>query len=446
MKKYVCVLSTNNYLDGVLVLNENLKSLNSKYDLLCIVNEEITTETLSYLEYFNIEYKKINRIDYKCEEANFHWKYTFDKLNIFTLTEYEKIVYLDTDLLITENIDELFNKPHFTAGTNEPFIEDECSVFNSGVMVIEPNLEDYNNLIKITKLFDENNINKIGDQDVLNFYFKRANILPKEYNVMRHIDGGQLKKYYDVLLGKYIDKYPMEIYNTYTEKPKIIHYISYPKPFVVTKPYDEEFYYTYKEYLNKVRVKKHEYQTTRSKLTIFIVYPEKNNNIENCIKSIKEQTYKNIELVLITFEKHQKELINILDKYKIKEYKIITQTSNIKEITNELVQNMEFATIIDPNTELYNNTFEIVITRSIDYDLEWVQLRSTELYSLPYFNYLYDPKDMNYYQRLGIITESFTDKVFRKDIFVKYKSIEETIKYSNRMGIIGINCYKKNNQ
>ncbi len=86
MKKYVCVLSTDSYLDGVLVLNENLKSVNSKYELLCVVNENISPESLAYLEYFNIEYKVMNHIDYNCEKDNFYWKYTFDKLNIFQLT------------------------------------------------------------------------------------------------------------------------------------------------------------------------------------------------------------------------------------------------------------------------------------------------------------------------------------------------------------------------
>ena len=39
--RYVCVLSTDDYLDGVLVSNENLKALNSKYKLLCLVNESL---------------------------------------------------------------------------------------------------------------------------------------------------------------------------------------------------------------------------------------------------------------------------------------------------------------------------------------------------------------------------------------------------------------------
>ena len=42
---YVCVLSTDDYLEGCLVLNENLRHLGSKYDLLCLINEDISKLT-----------------------------------------------------------------------------------------------------------------------------------------------------------------------------------------------------------------------------------------------------------------------------------------------------------------------------------------------------------------------------------------------------------------
>lgn len=64
MEKYVCTLSTDNYLEGVLVLNENLKALKSKYPLLCLINEnKIITNNIHdkifkkeiLLKYNNIE-------------------------------------------------------------------------------------------------------------------------------------------------------------------------------------------------------------------------------------------------------------------------------------------------------------------------------------------------------------------------------------------------------
>ena len=141
MRKYVCVLATNDYLNGCLVLNENLKHINSKYDLLCLINEEIDEETKDILDYFQIKYKTIKKINYDVDFEGFiqpYFKNTFDKLSIFQLTEYEKIVYLDLDLLLLENVDDLFCYNGIAMARDFPF----SNLHNSGVMVIEPDLDD----------------------------------------------------------------------------------------------------------------------------------------------------------------------------------------------------------------------------------------------------------------------------------------------------------------
>ena len=163
--KYVCVLSSDNYLNGVLILNENLKAVNSKYGLLCLINESISEETKSYLEYFGIEYKLMNKIEYKCESETFVWKNTFDKLNIFSLIEYKKLIYLDSDMLILDNLDHLFKEKHITMTSNLPYQKENN---NSSIMVVVPNMEDYNNLLKTLAIYDRANYNSLGDQDIIN--------------------------------------------------------------------------------------------------------------------------------------------------------------------------------------------------------------------------------------------------------------------------------------
>ena len=110
------------------------------------------------------------------------------------------------------------------------------------------------------------------------------------------------------------------------------------------------------------------------------------------------------------------------------------------------IKDMDFATIIPSNIELFSTSYETAITRCIDFDLDWVQFRTPDKYSLPYFTYLYDEKDTIYYKAKQIITDDFTDKLFRKEFFVKYDTINEMLKHTKRIGIIGVNSYKKNNQ
>lgn len=71
---------------------------------------------------------------------NEKWKYkssvlnTASKIDIFSLKHYEKIIYLDVDTLVLENIDDLFDKYDGSIlWWNEPM---------SGLFVIEPKNHD----------------------------------------------------------------------------------------------------------------------------------------------------------------------------------------------------------------------------------------------------------------------------------------------------------------
>ena len=261
MEKYVCVLATNNYLDGCLILNENLKHLNSKYELLCLINEGISEESKNILDYFNIKYKEVNKINYDVDYEDFeqdYYKNTFDKLSIFQLTEYKKIVYLDLDLLILENIDDLFCYNGPAMAYDHPF----SNLHNSGVMVIEPNINDYNGLIKIM-IKRMKKQEQLGDQNIINEYFKVINTLPQSYNLMRQL-------YDDIRIAKlpiWDDKlktYIMDIHDTIDDK-KILHYINCPKPFQVKHPYQEKYSYLYTYYMCLVNDKKKEYEELKQK-------------------------------------------------------------------------------------------------------------------------------------------------------------------------------------
>ena len=247
MYSYVCVLSTNNYLEGVLVLNENLKQLKSQYPLLCLINKSITEETRRVLEHFNIQYKECLSMFPNHMNDNTRWKYTFDKLNLFSLTEYKKIVYLDCDFLILENLDHLFEIDTFSMVSN--FRQDlHCSA----LMVIKPNLADYYGLVN---MYEEEVVKtkmiNVGDQDVLNNYFKDINVIPIEYNFIKGIET-EKNDFYDYIRKKTVqmngckDFYP-------SWEPKIIHYYGDLKPFELEDEFDDEYCHLYFYYLAKIR-------------------------------------------------------------------------------------------------------------------------------------------------------------------------------------------------
>jgi len=63
------------------------------------------------------------------------------------MEKYIKKVYLDLNLLILENIDNSFDYDSIAMEKDYPFSD----LYNSGVMVIEPNKNDYDNLIELMK-------------------------------------------------------------------------------------------------------------------------------------------------------------------------------------------------------------------------------------------------------------------------------------------------------
>ena len=92
--------------------------------------------------------------------------YTFTKIHLWQLTQYRKIVYLDSDVLALRSPDELFDlTDDFCAAPDVGFPD----IFNSGVMVLSPNMGDFwalQNMAAAGDSFDG------ADQGLLNQYFE----------------------------------------------------------------------------------------------------------------------------------------------------------------------------------------------------------------------------------------------------------------------------------
>lgn len=138
---YITILSDDSYISGVVGLFRTLKK-HCKYQLLVLVSPNISQATISLLEKKNIQYKIVQDIDLDCsfDDSKFnHWKKTFFKFRIFELTEFDKIAYLDSDMLILSNIDDLFERPHLSAVSDHDFcVYLDVTGMNTGTMVIKP--------------------------------------------------------------------------------------------------------------------------------------------------------------------------------------------------------------------------------------------------------------------------------------------------------------------
>lgn len=125
MKKnaFITVLSTQNYLKGVIALFKSIENTNTKYpNFLVIINENIDNKTKQILLENNIQIikKPTIQISEKVKNKNIssntsNWNYTFDKFYLFDKMDFDKLVYLDSDMYVNKNIDELFEKENMSA-------------------------------------------------------------------------------------------------------------------------------------------------------------------------------------------------------------------------------------------------------------------------------------------------------------------------------------------
>jgi len=232
---FVSILSTENYLAGILTMFNSLKATNTKIPLLCLIHESLTDYTEDIIKKCGIDTKRVQNIQNPVNQNKDDRKYyNYNKLNIFGLVQYDKVVYIDADMVIFKNIDDLFEHKHMSgtnAGGELPNFKLTWLELNSGLMVIEPNSDTFEDMkSKIGTL----NVTDVGDQAFLHQYYKgwarkRELHISHVYNTFHcHLDG------YVSQLG-YIcpDDYPCssELLN---EKKliRIIHYIGKEKPWM----------------------------------------------------------------------------------------------------------------------------------------------------------------------------------------------------------------------
>jgi len=119
---FALIFGGDSYVPGILLLGSSIRKVMpqeyEKYiDLCCMVTKDVSKEAKDiilkvYDRVIEVEYLQIppNLIKHKSEDTKKIYAKTFTKLRIFEFTEYEKILFLDADMLvIKEDIFSLFN-------------------------------------------------------------------------------------------------------------------------------------------------------------------------------------------------------------------------------------------------------------------------------------------------------------------------------------------------
>lgn len=217
---YATILhSAHTYVCGAIVAAQSIRMAGSTRDLVILVDETISEYHRNGLQTAGWKIRTIRRIRNPKAKKNAYNEWNYSKFRLWQLTDYDKIIFIDADLLILKNIDFLFSMPEISATGNN------STLFNSGVMVLEPSNCTFQLLM--------DHINEIesyngGDQGYLNEFFTWWHRIPKHMNFLKDFwigDDEETKKKKTMLFGS---------------NPPIIHVLHYLgfKPWMCFKDYD----------------------------------------------------------------------------------------------------------------------------------------------------------------------------------------------------------------
>uniref|UniRef100_A0A0A0L9E3 Hexosyltransferase n=1 Tax=Cucumis sativus TaxID=3659 RepID=A0A0A0L9E3_CUCSA len=204
-RAYVTFLAGDgDYVKGVVGLAKGLRKVKSAYPLVVAVLPDVPEEHRRVLESQGCIVKEIEPVYPPENQTRFAMAYyviNYSKLRIWEFVEYNKMVYLDGDIQVYENIDELLELPNgYFYAVMDCFCEKTWShtpqyrigycqqcpdkvqwpdddlglpppplYFNAGMFVFEPNVHTYHDLLNTLEVTPPT---PFAEQDFLNMYFR----------------------------------------------------------------------------------------------------------------------------------------------------------------------------------------------------------------------------------------------------------------------------------
>ena len=167
-KEAYVTLLYGGFLLGARVLGKSIRDTGTQKDLVVMCTEAVSKETKEVLESDGWIVHQVGNIKNPYEDT-VYFSGVYSKLHIWNMTDYERVIYLDSDTLVVSNIDHLFDCGTFCASYRH------SDLLNSGILVVEPSLAVFNDMVKKVPLLPSYTH---GDQGFLNVYFKDLKYAP----------------------------------------------------------------------------------------------------------------------------------------------------------------------------------------------------------------------------------------------------------------------------
>ena len=171
---YVTIIfAGESFLPGIFALGHSLRKVNSKYKLICMVQDKneynLNRITKDQIDDINKIYDLVIGVDIikiECRSKYFlekeiyykNIKYYATKNNVLGLIEYEKIIYLDASCIVNKNIDNIFKTYHkstYGISNNYEWALTNHMALRGNFLFIIPSIYNYNKLLTFIKEYDE---------------------------------------------------------------------------------------------------------------------------------------------------------------------------------------------------------------------------------------------------------------------------------------------------
>ncbi|CAL5010614.1 unnamed protein product [Urochloa decumbens] len=205
-RAYVTFLAGDgDYWKDVVGLAKDLRKVGSAYPLVVAVLPDVPEalrRSLTSQGCIVREIEPVYPLENETQFAKAYYAINYSKLRIWEFVEYERMVYLDADVQVFANIDELFeldkgpfyavmdcfcdkmwsHSPQYKIGYSQHYPDRQIGYFNTGVFVHEPGMATAKALLDILR---DTPPTPSADQDFLNMFFRyRFKPIPNEYHYL----------------------------------------------------------------------------------------------------------------------------------------------------------------------------------------------------------------------------------------------------------------------
>lgn len=175
------------YADFAIALAASLRTVGSPYPLLMMMNASAfgnRTDIAVALDKLNIQMISLPQVPLPKTYVKQHpigwggkWNMAWNKISMWNLTQYDKILWLDADAIVTHNVDWLFSRKGLWAMNERNYITCERSPgeANMGFLLMQPSAKIYEDMLLWADTLE--NISE-AETTIVNEYLKNVARIP----------------------------------------------------------------------------------------------------------------------------------------------------------------------------------------------------------------------------------------------------------------------------